>query len=133
MQAPQQQWRQQNQKGPHPESNTDGHPGPAEECEMRPYRYCFMSIYCGPYDMTHDYWLDAGSPGGDFYNCMVDWACANQTLDNYIDRYCIQEVVGHGPPCSCEEQTRIHHCGPYGINTEHCDEAWQVYEKCLSN
>ena len=42
--------------------------------------------YCGPYDMAKTYWQDAGAPGGEFIDCMADWACANQTLDNYIDR-----------------------------------------------
>ncbi|KAF0300562.1 Lysozyme [Amphibalanus amphitrite] len=100
---------------------------------MRDRGDCFQWTYCGPYDMAEIYWWDAGAPGGQFYDCMADWACANQTLDNYIDKYCTKDFVGHDPPCSCEEQARIHHCGPLGINTEHCDEAWQVYEKCLNN
>ena len=69
--------------------NTYGSWGNASDCRMRSYGDCFQGTYCGPYDMSEPYWIDAwyaSEPGYDFLSCMADWTCANQTLDNYIER-----------------------------------------------
>ena len=47
---------------------------------------CLEGVYCGPYGMTIQYWMDAGTPGDSFFECMGDWECANKTLDAYVGK-----------------------------------------------
>ena len=51
----------------------------------------------------------------------------------FVTRYCQTMFVGHSPPCSCEEQARIHHCGPYSIYAPFCNTFYDNYfEPCMN-
>ncbi|XP_037089950.1 invertebrate-type lysozyme-like [Pollicipes pollicipes] len=115
-------------------ANSGGRTGSAGNCSMPAKGTCLNGVYCGPYGMSIQYWIDAGSPSGNFYDCMNDWECSNKTLEVYGTKYCQTQFVGHAPPCSCEEQARIHHCGPYSIHAQFCDSYWFGYmQPCIGS
>ncbi|XP_043199443.1 lysozyme-like [Amphibalanus amphitrite] len=113
-------------------ANSGGRIGDVASCVMPVSTDCLDGVYCGPYGMTIQYWMDAGQPGDNFFDCMGDWSCANKTLDNYVNKYCQTMFVGHSAPCSCEEQVRLHHCGPYSIHAAFCNTFYDNYfEPCI--
>ena len=69
-----------------PGQNSGGRVGDASMCAMPDRGDCLDGVYCGPYGMSIQYWLDAGQQGDDFYDCMDDWDCANSTLTAYTTK-----------------------------------------------
>ena len=79
--------------------NSGGRTGNASACVMPVPTDCLEGTYCGPYGMSLNYWLDVKEEDDDnFYTCMGDWACANKTLNNYIDKWVTRS---ESDGCSC--------------------------------
>ncbi|XP_042859431.1 lysozyme-like [Penaeus japonicus] len=80
---------------------------------------------CGPWAITKPYWTDADKPGGDYYTCVADWDCNEETVRAYLARY-----VGN-PHASCETYARTHYGGPWGANEDYATDYWHMVKDCL--
>ncbi|XP_037788962.1 lysozyme-like [Penaeus monodon] len=85
------------------------------------------SEVCGPWAVTKPYWEDAHKPGGDFYPCMADWDCNEQTVRAYLDRYV------ENPFATCETYARTHYGGPWGMNEDYATDYWLLVKDCLDD
>ncbi|ROT76238.1 lysozyme [Penaeus vannamei] len=100
--------------------SSDGCVMPDEVC-----RTTSWSEVCGPWAVTKPYWEDAHKPGGEFYTCMGDWDCNEQTVRAYLDRYV------SNPYASCETYARTHYGGPWGMNEDYATDYWLQVKDCL--
>nr|XP_045609371.1 lysozyme-like isoform X3 [Procambarus clarkii] len=84
-------------------------------------------IFCGPFHMSREYWIDAGRPiiKGDlktsrdaFKNCALDLHCSATAVRNYFKRYAFNGRIS--PDCNgdgevdCVDFAHIHKLGLNG-------------------
>ncbi|UYV84285.1 hypothetical protein LAZ67_X001745 [Cordylochernes scorpioides] len=96
------------------------------------------TVYCGPYAVSYNYWLDGGQPGSDARNpnahveCLLDKNCATATVVGYMTKY-RRDCDGDGH-ITCQDYALIHKAGPLGCNrTWPLDSKyWRAFAKCWS-
>ncbi|GFR02837.1 lysozyme [Trichonephila clavata] len=94
--------------------------------------------YCGPYQISYEYWRDAGKPGEnpddplDFEKCLNSKPCAEATIRGYMQEYAAD--CDGDQDIDCYDWARIHKSGAQGcngtwiINTDY----WAKFKQCYS-
>lgn len=96
--------------------------------------------YCGPFQLTEEYWNKAGSPGDpansgftSFEDCANDVECAVETVTNYMKRY--HKDCDGDDNITCMDYARLHRLRPDECdNTEKLandfDAYWAKFQRC---
>nr|XP_022306814.1 lysozyme 1-like [Crassostrea virginica] len=76
---------------------------------------------CGYFQIKRAYWIDCGSPGGDWKACANNLDCSSQCVQAYMARY------HHYSGCSnsCQSFARIHNGGPRGCRHSNTAGYWR--------
>ncbi|XP_077516077.1 lysozyme-like [Amblyomma americanum] len=92
------------------------------------------SYFCGPYQISYAYWVDAGKPGNfdHFEKCLKDQRCAETAVVNYMNKWGT-DCDGDGT-VTCYDYARMHKAGRTGCsaaswvdNTDY----WAQFEECF--
>ncbi|XP_022648598.1 lysozyme-like [Varroa destructor] len=89
--------------------------------------------YCGPFQISEAYWIDAGRPGGTpgYAQCAINRSCAEDTIISYMNKF--------GTDCdgdaqvTCDDYARMHKAGrggcsaPWVLDTPY----WTQYTQCM--
>lgn len=95
--------------------------------------------YCGPFQLTEEYWNKAGSPGDQasnfisFEDCANDADCAVETVTNYMKKY--HKDCDGDENITCMDYARLHRLRPDECdNTDklvnHFDAYWAKFQRC---
>lgn len=95
--------------------------------------------YCGPFQLTEEYWQMAGSPGDaannfqSFEDCANEADCAVETVTNYMKKY--HKDCDGDENITCMDYARLHKLKPAECeNTEkldnHFDAYWAKFQRC---
>lgn len=95
--------------------------------------------YCGPFQLTEEYWNKAGSPGDQasnfisFEDCANDADCAVETVTNYMKKY--HKDCDGDENITCMDYARLHRLAPNECdNTDklvnHFDAYWAKFQRC---
>jgi len=95
--------------------------------------------FCGPFQLTEEYWNKAGSPGDQatnfvsFEDCANDADCAVETVTNYMKKY-LRDCDGD-ENITCMDYARLHRLKP-----DQCDQTdklmndydayWAKFQRC---
>ncbi|RWS29845.1 Destabilase-like protein [Leptotrombidium deliense] len=80
---------------------------------------CFQvrnKTYCGPYQISYDFWVDAGRPSHSFETCAISKSCSEAAIRAYINKYasdCNNDGV-----IDCVDFAIIHKIGPQCVNND---------------
>ncbi|XP_042889606.1 lysozyme-like isoform X2 [Penaeus japonicus] len=99
----------------------------SSNCSM-PTQVCKMNSWgevCGPWAITEPYWMDGGRLFGDFYRCVENWQCNEDTVRNYLKRYVTN------PDAKCQDYARTHAGGPLGAWNDGTLSYWYSVKDCL--
>ncbi|CAG2108311.1 unnamed protein product, partial [Medioppia subpectinata] len=101
----------------------------SSDCDLN--KQCEGS-YCGPYLISWAYWSDGGQPGGDYATCANDKACAERTVQGYMNKW-QRDCDGDGV-VDCADFAAIHKLGPHSCNSESLrgTDYWTSYQSCQS-
>ncbi|RWS14141.1 Lysozyme 1-like protein, partial [Dinothrombium tinctorium] len=90
---------------------------------------------CGPYQISFEYWTEAGRPGyrgsgGDFENCANDKVCAGDCIRGYINKWA-SDCNGDGV-IDCLDFAAIHKVGPQRCNNQQFLQShyWSEFQQC---
>lgn len=95
--------------------------------------------YCGPFQLTEEYWQKAGSPGDQannfisFEDCANDADCAVETVTNYMKKY-FRDCDGDDN-ITCMDYARLHRLKPNecdqtdALLNDH-DAYWAKFQRC---
>ncbi|XP_003742436.1 lysozyme [Galendromus occidentalis] len=91
------------------------------------------NAYCGPFQISDAYWIDAGKPGSSigFAQCAQDRACAEETVIQYMNKW--------GTDCdndgavTCADYARMHKAGRTGCQAPWVLETpyWRQFNQCM--
>lgn len=95
--------------------------------------------YCGPFQLTEEYWNKAGSPGDQasnfisFEDCANDADCAVETVTNYMKKY--HKDCDGDENITCMDYARLHRLAPHECdNTDklvnNFDAYWAKFQRC---
>lgn len=91
------------------------------------------SYYCGPYQISYAYWVDAGKPGDypHFEGCLKDKRCSEATVVNYMNKWGT-DCDGDGV-VTCYDYARMHKAGRTGCPATWVDSTdyWDLFEQCM--
>ncbi|XP_047499051.1 lysozyme-like [Penaeus chinensis] len=99
----------------------------SSNCSM-PTPVCKMNGWgevCGPWAITEPYWVDGGRLFNNFYKCVEDWKCNEDTVRNYLDRYVTDSDA------KCQDYARTHAGGPLGAWNDGTLPYWYSVKDCL--
>jgi hypothetical protein len=88
--------------------------------------------YCGPFQLTEEYWQKAGSPGdaqnnfSSFEDCANDADCAVETVTDYMKKY-FRDCDGDDK-VTCMDYARLHRLRP-----DECDQTSRLFSKELDS
>uniref|UniRef100_A0A1A9WK38 lysozyme n=1 Tax=Glossina brevipalpis TaxID=37001 RepID=A0A1A9WK38_9MUSC len=94
---------------------------------------------CGPFHITYPYWVKGGklTLDGDssqsvdaFPNCVSDYVCAANTIQNYMQRY--GQDCNNDREINCHDYAAIHKLGGYGCKGDLPEEYLEVLDMCLN-
>nr|CAD7261182.1 unnamed protein product [Timema shepardi] len=102
---------------------------------------CNNQGLCGPFLISQEYWIDAGTPvirgdspytQGAYHRCVIEPYCAATTVRNYMRQFkqdCNQDSL-----FDCDDVARIHYLGGYqcGIDISH-KGYYRVFKQCLNS
>ncbi|CAG9763677.1 unnamed protein product [Ceutorhynchus assimilis] len=114
----------------------------ATECDLA--RTCIQG-YCGPFKISHIYWIDAGKvilPGDDierptaYEDCMLSFNCSMQIVTNYMSKFG-RDCNGDGVT-DCRDYMMVHfngggHCELDLNRKETGREVLRKYHMCDPN
>ncbi|OQR80032.1 lysozyme-like [Tropilaelaps mercedesae] len=89
--------------------------------------------YCGSFQISEAYWIDAGKPGGasGFAQCASQLPCAEDTVIAYMNKFGT-DCDGDGQ-VTCDDYARMHKAGrsgctaPWVLDTPY----WTQYNQCM--
>ncbi|XP_015186257.1 PREDICTED: lysozyme-like [Polistes dominula] len=93
---------------------------------------------CGPFRITHAYWVDAGKPTlnneantneGAYPNCVNDAFCAGNAVESYMKKFG-RDCNGDGI-VNCDDYIRIHRYGKNGCMNQLDSKLEYVYKTCI--
>lgn len=95
--------------------------------------------YCGPFQLTEEYWRKAGSPGEasntilSFEDCANDADCAVETVTNYMSKY--HKDCDGDDLITCMDYARLHRlkpneCGQTERLVNEFDAYWPKFQRC---
>lgn len=95
--------------------------------------------YCGPFQLTEDYWQKAGSPGEasntilSFEDCANDPECAVETVTSYMSKY--HKDCDGDDLITCMDYARLHRlkpneCGQTERLVNEFDAYWPKFQRC---
>lgn len=94
------------------------------------------SYFCGPYQISYAYWVDAGKPGNfdHFEKCLKDQRCSETAVVNYMNKWGT-DCDGDGQ-VTCYDYARMHKAGRSGCsaaswvdNTDY----WAQFQECFGS
>jgi len=99
-------------------------------------------FFCGPFYISRDYWIDAGSPvlGGDvatrpgaFEVCANDMFCAANTVMAYMKKFATEDCNGDGR-VDCQDFAHIHVLGGYACKSPAFQTSpfFQRFTRCMN-
>ncbi|XP_015789674.1 lysozyme 2-like [Tetranychus urticae] len=95
--------------------------------------------FCGPFQVSRNYWFEAGSPGYDasnpmdFENCVNNIYCAIQTVNQYLkikQKDCDADGI-----ITCQDYALLHKFGPANCTDEKMysnSSFWHKFDSCFS-
>ena len=86
--------------------------------------------YCGPYRISHAYYIDCEVDGGGYEACTNNKTCSEACIQNYMKRYA-QSCVGDFRKPTCQDFARIHRYGINGCNDPSSLGYWDKVNQCL--
>ncbi|XP_022236677.1 lysozyme 1-like, partial [Limulus polyphemus] len=100
------------------------------------YHLVGSNYFCGPYVISHTYWVDAGQPGEDpdnpvdFEVCLKNPQCAEAAVEGYMKKWA--QDCDHDGQISCNDFARIHKAGPFGCNGTWVltTDFWSTFKQC---
>ncbi|XP_037292056.2 lysozyme isoform X1 [Rhipicephalus microplus] len=92
------------------------------------------SYFCGPYQISYAYWVDAGKPGNfdHFEKCLKDQVCAETAVVNYMNKWGT-DCDGDGQ-VTCYDYARMHKAGRSGCQAASWVDAtdyWAQFQECF--
>ncbi|XP_075536451.1 lysozyme-like [Dermacentor variabilis] len=92
------------------------------------------SYFCGPYQISYAYWIDAGKPGNfdHFEKCLKDQVCAETAVVNYMNKWGT-DCDGDGQ-VTCYDYARMHKAGRSGCSAASWVDAtdyWAQFQECF--
>lgn len=89
------------------------------------------NLSCGPYRITKEYWYDAGSAGGDFFNCINSDDCTEETIKNYMIIF--SEDCNNDGVLNCYDFAAIHKVGSSSCYKQWFFESqyWSDFRSCF--
>lgn len=103
-----------------------------DDCSLESYksRQC-SNGFCGPFQISHSYWMEAGRPGLDFEQCSLNEKCSEQVATKTVQKwakYCKQSNKAN-----CDDYAILTALGPYSCDIDNLilSNYWNKYKHCM--